>query len=74
MDRLCPAPFAVFFKFNLALHQLFILGGPIVDALALVAGELYESILRHAGHYSSARPIGQLAVGEGEIVVARIAD
>jgi hypothetical protein len=49
VDRLCTAPLAILFELNLALHQLFILGGPIVDALALIAGELYQAILRHTG-------------------------
>ena len=42
---LSPAPFAILFEFNFALHQLFILGGPIVYALAFIARELYESVL-----------------------------
>jgi hypothetical protein len=39
------APFAVLFELYLALHELLVLGGPIVYALALVAGELYEAVL-----------------------------
>ena len=45
MHRLEAAPIAEFFEFNLARHQLFILGRPVVDALAFVALEFYESIL-----------------------------
>ncbi len=42
---LSPAPFAPLFKLYFALHELLVLGGPIVYALALGAGQLYESIL-----------------------------
>jgi len=42
---LSPAPFAVLFELYFAFHQLFVLGRPIVDALAFAAGELYESVL-----------------------------
>lgn len=39
------APLAELFEFNFAFHKLFILAGPVVYALALGAGELYESVL-----------------------------
>lgn len=61
MHGLRTAPFAVLFELNFALHQLLVLGRPIVNALAFVAGQFYESILRHAGHYSRDRLIGQNA-------------
>ncbi len=53
------APFTILFEFNFTFHQLLVLGRPIVDALAFAAGELYESILRHAQHYSRGRDFGQ---------------
>jgi hypothetical protein len=40
-----PAPLAVLFEFDLADHQLLVLAGPIVDALALRALQLYKAIL-----------------------------
>jgi hypothetical protein len=39
------APIAVLFELYLAGDQLFVFAGPIVDALALLALQFYESIL-----------------------------
>ena len=45
MDRHHTIPLAPFFEFDFALHQFFILGGPVVDTLALGALQFYEAIL-----------------------------
>ena len=45
MHGLSPAPLAPLFELYFTLNKLLILAGPIVDALALGAGEFYESIL-----------------------------
>jgi hypothetical protein len=45
MGRLSSVPFTELFELNLALHQLFILGGPVVYTLAGRALQLYKSIL-----------------------------
>jgi len=37
MEGVLPAPIAVFFQLNLTLHQLAVLGGPIVNPLAFFA-------------------------------------
>jgi hypothetical protein len=42
---LSPAPFAPLFELDFALYQLLVLRRPVVNTLALGAGELYESIL-----------------------------
>ena len=42
-----PAPFAVLFELYFTGYQLFVLAGPVVDALAFAAGELDKAILRH---------------------------
>lgn len=42
-----PAPLAVLFELYFALDELFIFGAPVVNALALVALEFYESVLGH---------------------------
>ena len=47
VDGLGAAPLAILFEFDLALHQLFVLGGPVVNALALGALQFYESVLGH---------------------------
>lgn len=61
MHGLSPAPLAPLFELDLALHQLLVLGGPIVDALAFIAGELYQTVLRHnAKHYTPAEASAQL--------------
>lgn len=39
------APFAELVQFYLAGNKLLVLGAPIVYALALAAGELYEAVL-----------------------------
>ena len=59
VDSLSPVPLTKLLEFDFTLHQLFILGGPVVYALAFVAGQFDQSILRHAGYYSRARLIGQ---------------
>ena len=41
------APTAVLFEFDLALNKLLVLGAPIVDVLAIFAGEFEETILGH---------------------------
>ena len=45
MRIMLPAPIAVFFEVNFALHLLAIPCGPIVDPLTLRAGQFYEVIL-----------------------------
>lgn len=45
MDGLCAAPLAPLLKLDLALDELLVLGGPIVNALTLGAGEADESVL-----------------------------
>ncbi|TSC68505.1 MAG: hypothetical protein G01um101456_618 [Parcubacteria group bacterium Gr01-1014_56] len=52
MHGLSPAPFAVLFELNFANHQLLVLAGPVVDALALRALEFDQSVLRHEGEYN----------------------
>ena len=47
VDSLHAVPLTPFFEFDLALHQLFILGGPVVNPLALRALQTYQAILRH---------------------------
>jgi len=44
---LCLAPLAVLFELDLALDELLVLAGPIVDASAFTAREFYELILGH---------------------------
>lgn len=48
VHRLQTAPLAPLFELDLALHQFLVLGGPVVDALALAAGELNQAILGHS--------------------------
>ncbi len=55
-----PAPFAVLFELDLAHDQFLVLAGPIVDTLALAAGELDKSILGHARDYNLEINNGQL--------------
>ena len=38
---------AIFFKLNFALYKLFVLACPVIDLLALCAGEFYELFLSH---------------------------
>jgi hypothetical protein len=45
--RLLSAPLTVFFKLDLTHDKFFILVAPVVDALAVVAGEFYEAVLGH---------------------------
>jgi hypothetical protein len=46
------APLAVFLDIDLALDELAVLAGPIIDATALRAGEFEKLILRHSeSHY-----------------------
>lgn len=60
MDSLLLAPLAPLGELDLALDLLLVLAAPIVDALALAAGELDESILRHSEEdYSGIRAKGQ---------------
>jgi hypothetical protein len=40
-----PAPVAEFVELYLAGNKLLVLGAPVVNALALAAGELYEAVL-----------------------------
>ena len=42
-------PFTMFFKLNFAFNELFVFAGPVVNALALTAGQFYKIILRHSG-------------------------
>jgi hypothetical protein len=42
-----PAPATKFEKLNLPLHFFFIFLAPVVDVLALLAGEFYEAVLTH---------------------------
>ncbi len=51
MLRRNSAPFAVFLQFNLASYELAVLARPVVGALALVAGNLYELVLGHGARY-----------------------
>lgn len=44
-------PFTVLLQFNLARDELAILAGPVVSALALVTGNLYELVLGHGDGY-----------------------
>jgi hypothetical protein len=37
MNCSLPAPLAIFFQFNLTLHQLFVFGRPIVSSFAVGA-------------------------------------
>ena len=45
MDVLYSAPFAKLVERNLSLHELFVLGRPIVNTLAFRAAEFYEAVL-----------------------------
>lgn len=45
--RMLSAPFAILFDFNLALHKLLVLARPIVNAIACLARQFYQLILRH---------------------------
>lgn len=47
MSGLLFAPFAPLFELDLTLYKLAVLAAPVVYALALRAGELYELFLRH---------------------------
>ena len=47
MHGLSPAPIAIFFEFDFALHELFVFARPVVRALALATGEFNQSFLRH---------------------------
>jgi hypothetical protein len=47
VDGLDPAPFAEFFQVDFALYFALVLAGPVIDALALRAGEFDESVLGH---------------------------
>jgi len=48
---LSAAPFAIFLELYFALNEFFVLAGPIIYALAGVAGEFDESVLGHVRHY-----------------------
>jgi hypothetical protein len=39
------ARIAIFLKLNLALHKLLVLASPIIETLALLAGEFYKLVL-----------------------------
>jgi hypothetical protein len=52
VHRLSTVPLAELFELDFTHHQLLILGGPVVYALALVALQFYESILRHIDSHS----------------------
>lgn len=45
MDGVFLTPFAILFQLNFTGHQLLILAGPVVNALAGIAGQFDESIL-----------------------------
>jgi hypothetical protein len=47
-----PAPLAILFELDFALNELLVFAGPVVSALALAAGELYQSFLGHAREYT----------------------
>ena len=53
MRGLLATPLAVLLQLDLALHELLVLARPVVDTLALLAGELDELFLGHnAANYS----------------------
>jgi hypothetical protein len=45
VDGVFATPLAELFKLNFAGYQLFVLGRPIVDALALAALQFYKPVL-----------------------------
>ena len=45
MYRIFLAPLAILFQLNFAHNKLLVLAGPVIDALAFLAGQTYESIL-----------------------------
>ena len=45
MDSALFAPFAELFQLDFALDKLLILARPIIDALAILAGQFDESVL-----------------------------
>ncbi len=47
MHRAGTAPIAKFLELDLASHELFVFGGPVVNALAFAALEFDESVLGH---------------------------
>ncbi len=53
MHRLSTVPLTELFELDFTHHQLLILGGPVVYALALVALQFYESVLRHIDSHST---------------------
>ncbi len=48
MFCMSPAPSAVFFDVYFALNELLVFARPVVGALALFAGELYQLFLSHS--------------------------
>jgi len=45
MLGLFAAPFAILFELNLFSDEFLVFAGPVIDALAISAGEFYKSIL-----------------------------
>ena len=59
MDGLLAAPLAPLFKLDFTLDELLVFGRPIVNALAVGAGEADQAVLRHNANYYN--PYGDLA-------------
>jgi hypothetical protein len=60
VDGLLAAPLAPLFKLDLALDELLVFGRPIVNALAVGAGEADQAVLRHnANNYNPYRAAKQ---------------
>jgi hypothetical protein len=51
MHGLLAAPLAPFFKLDFTLDELLVFGRPIVNALAVLAGEADKAVLRHNEEY-----------------------
>jgi len=45
MFSLFSAPFTIFLELDFFCNEFFVLAGPVINALANTAGELYKSIL-----------------------------
>ncbi len=52
VNRLLLTPLAVLLELNFACDELAVFARPVIGALADVAGELYELILRHSEDYT----------------------
>ena len=71
MDGLLAAPFAPLFKLDLALDELLVFGRPIVNTLAVLAGEADQAVLRHnANNYNLQGYLAQGAPRGGGILFA----